>query len=730
MEQYQELLKEGHDLVWAGRYDAAAERYRQAIELQPDESSAYTDLGYALYEAGRLEEALRAYLEAEELEPGDPATLSRIGQIYGELGQTDAAAATFLLLADRYLAMRQLREAVQAWQSVIKYDPNNMQALRRLAEAYRRGERPDLAARALVQLARAHAEEGDHGEAIECCEQALALQPSSRDARSYLRELRGGRRSGSSGTGSLDPDVVANRIRPDEEGGQRALERMAEAFFADEGVTDENVGVEALRAEAIEYQTEGLYEEALSTYEQILEQQDDPAPEIMYNIGLMHSELMHYDQAIAAFERVRHDDEYALAANYAIGQCYQLQGRIDEGLEYFFEAVKIVDMQTVERDQADDMIRLYEGLAESFEAKGDRAQAEHFVQSLSDFLSSKGWEDKLREVRHRLGTITGDQVTLAELIEAGESEAVIASLTKSQEYAEAGHVDAALEECFWVLDSAPYYLPLHLQMGELLVEQDHTTEAVNKFEKIAEMYRIQGNSKKAIRTYERALEISPLEISVRSDLIELLVSYGEIDTALEHYIERADSYYQLARTEYAIEDLHEALRLAPRGSPDRNWELRIQRKLADIHLQRLDWPRAAAALEAIVGLDPSNTEVAARLAELYYTIDHGERARGILEDVTGTLTKRGEKESALDMWREVVEQRPDDINLKIALGEKLIDVGDTDEALEVWESALRPLVQSGQKSRAAALLRRMIGLHSPQEKRFRKMLSALLSRKT
>lgn len=725
MEQYEELLKEGHDLVWAGRYDAAAERYRQAVDLEPNESSAYVDLGYALYEAGRLDEALHAYLEAEELEPGDPTTLARIGHIYGELGQQDAAAATFMLLADRHLSMRQPGDAVQAWQSVIKYDPNNVQALRRLAEAYRRGQRPNLAAKALVRLARAHLENGNESEAIECCEQALALEPSSQQARSFLRELRSGKRGG---TGFLDAAAVADRVRPDEEGGQRALERMAEAFFDVEGDDDESVGTEALRAEAIEYQTEGLYEEALRAYERILEQQDEPQSEIIYNIGLMHSELMHYDEAVAAFEQVRHDDEYALAANYAIGQCYQLQGRIDDALEYFFEAVKIVDMQTVDREQADDMIRLYEGLAESFEAKGDRAQAEHFVQSLSDFLSSKGWEDKLRDVRHRLGTITGDQVTLAELIEAGESEAVIASLTKSQEYAEAGHIDAALEECFSVLDSAPYYLPLHLQMGELLVAQDRATEAVNKFVRIAEMYRIQGNSKKAVRTYERALEISPLEVSVRSDLIDLLVSYGEIDKALEHYLERADSYYQLARTEHAVEDLHEALRLAARGSPNRNWELRIQRKLADIHLQRLDWPRAAAALEAIVGLDPSDTETAARLAELYYTIDHGERARGILEDVTGTLTKRGEKESALAMWREVVEQRPDDYNLKIALGEKLIDVGETEEALDVWESVLRPLVKAGHKSRAAGLLRRMIGMHPPQEKRYRKMLSALLRR--
>lgn len=675
MDRYDELLREGHDLTWAGRYDAAAERYRQAIRLRPDRHTAYSDLGYVLMEAGRLEEALRTFLRAEELQPGDFTTLSRIGHIYGELGQTEAAAATFHLLADRFLAQRRPAEAVRAWQAVIRYDPDNTTALRRLAEAYRRGNRPELAAKALVALARIHQGAGAREASINCCEEALALEPASRDARALLKQLRSRRTGGVAtiGAGGEAPDVRGEQAGPDEEAAHRALARMAEAFFEESEREDLTVGVDALRAQAIEYQTQGLYEEALRAYD-LIQEHGYSEPEVLYNIGVLHRELMHYDEAIEAFGQVREDDDFALAANFAIGQCYQLQGRIDEALEYFIEAARIVDLQTVDREQADDMIRLYEGLAESFEAKGERARAEQYAQALSDFLSRKGWEDKLREVRHRLGTLTGGHVTLAELIEVSDSEAVLACLTASQQYAEQGLSDAALEECYTALTYAPYYLPVHLQIGELLAQQDRMRDAVEKFVNVAETYRIQGNPREAIRTYERALSVSPLAIQARSALIDLLISHGEIDSALEQYLQRADNYYQLARTERALEDLHEALRLAPRGSSEKKWRRRIYRKLADIYVQRLDWPRAASALETLLGLAPDDTDAAVRLADLYCRIDRTERAVSILEEVTVTLKEMERADEALRMWREIAALHPDMPAIQNGLDEQLSDM--------------------------------------------------------
>lgn len=724
---YEQAINEGHDHAWGGRWLLAAKAYRRALAERPDDVAAHTSLGLALLEAGRTQEALEVYLRIEALHPGSTATLAKIAEIYAALGNHEAAAGTLLLLADRFITNRQPGQAVRTWQQVLRHDRSNKVALRKLAEAYRRGKRPDFAAQALVALARVHQQEGRPGQAIACCEQALALRPGYSAAWSLLAQLqREGQprpAAGEAPAGRSAPGPPAPGS-PTEQAAQLALSRMAEAFF--EAGDSADVQVEALKARALDYQTRGLIEEAARTYREICKLGVEP-PEVLYNLGVLSKEMLRFDEAIKILERVRHHPDYALAANFAIGQCYQRKGRMDEALDHFLEAIKILDLQSVGREQADDLIKLYEGLADSYEAKGDRGQAEHFTAALADFLTSRGWEDKLRELRHRVaGFDGGETITLAELLEVPESETVLASMAASQQYLEQGLVTTAVEEVYWALGLAPHHLPLHLRLADLLAHQGRADEAVAKLVAVAEVYTIRGNLTQAIRTLERALDISPLDQTVRSRLIDLLVSHGEIDPALEHYLALAEGFYQLALVDRAIEKLNEALRLAPRGTPERNWSLIIQRRLADIHLQRLDWRRAAAALEAVNALAPDELDVGQQLVDLYYKLGHNSRARNILETISEQWTARGESGAVLALWRGPVDQHPEDLDLRRRFGEHCAQAGRVEEACAAWEPLVDDYLQTGETAQAAALLRRMIGLKSDNEAQYRARLQELV----
>ncbi|RME09669.1 MAG: hypothetical protein D6802_11390, partial [Ardenticatenia bacterium] len=107
-------------------------------------------------------------------------------------------------------------------------------------------------------------------------------------------------------------------------------------------------------------------------------------------------------------------------------------------------------------------------------------------------------------------------------------------------------------------------------------------------------------------------------------------------------------------------------------------------------------------------------------------LGHEEQARTVLRDVTGMLSRTGKTETALLIWQRTLQQRPEDVELRIAMGEELLAAGKTEEAAKVWEETLEPLVKSGQRAKAAALLRRMIGLKTSDEQRYRKMLAALM----
>lgn len=60
------------------RYDKAAEWYQRALELDPENVSARTDLGTAYFYSGRPEEALREYHKSLETDPRHEPTLYNV----------------------------------------------------------------------------------------------------------------------------------------------------------------------------------------------------------------------------------------------------------------------------------------------------------------------------------------------------------------------------------------------------------------------------------------------------------------------------------------------------------------------------------------------------------------------------------------------------------------------------------------------------------------------------
>ena len=241
--------------------------------------------------------------------------------------------------------------------------------------------------------------------------------------------------------------------------------------------------------------------------------------------------------------------EYRLGSLFALGELYRAKGQVDEALNYFLEALKIIDLGTVSRDQADDLIKVYESLAETYATKGEAQQAGTFVNTLVDFLSSKGWADKVAQARRRLDSLTEEgapAISLAEILSLRDSDALLQSLSLMQELAKRGKYYSALEEAYLAIQRAPDYLPLHLRMAEMMYKNNQTEAAIDKFLTIANTMAARGDNHQAMAIYQRILRLAPMDVNIRTRLIEMLVSYGQIDRALEQYLALADTYYQLA----------------------------------------------------------------------------------------------------------------------------------------------------------------------------------------
>lgn len=758
---FEKAMRAGTNAAWDGNWDQAIVVYRRALAEFPDDVSALIGLGSAYSGAGQLEAALKAYQRAIALAPDDPVLLERIGKTREQLGQGKAAAEAYMAAAERYLSQQQATHlALVRWQDAARAYPDCLPAHAELLQYYQRHGQVREAVRECLTLAHIYQAQGQNDHAVQICHHALRLAPHNSEVLAALGGLRyaeqiavePGAEVSREGLGLLTaiegptasitlefpvaPDVesVKERGSPIEITRQKALSDLAESVFEEEVVAElpavapqlSKVEIDALVGRAIDFQTRGKIEEAIAAYEQVIEA-GVGRTSVYFNLGLLYQERMRFDAAIAQLEQAASYPEYALGSHFALGECYRARGRIDEALEHFVEVLKMVDLATVRREQADDLIQLYESLVSSYIAKGQREQALEFTNSLVEFLSEKSWEDKVVQVRQRLDALAqeGPILSLAEMLATPGSEHILESVALSQEYVKRGMYYAALEECYYALEHASTYLPTHRQIAHVLLAMGKADDAAAKSVAIADTYRVRGNVRQAMAMYHRALKLAPMDTVVRAKLVDLLISHGEIDEALEHYLILADSYYHLAQMEQAREVYQEALRLAPRGGPEHRWSVRILHKMGDIDMQRVDWKRAIGVYEQIRKLAPDDERARLTLMELYYRSNWPELAIAELDDLLRTYRENGKTRRIFAVLEDEARERPDNIPLHTRLAQAYLDAGHVERALEHLDKLGDLQLEARRYDDAKATLRAIIALHPANVEVYQQLLDQL-----
>ncbi|PWU08093.1 MAG: hypothetical protein C5B47_05180 [Verrucomicrobia bacterium] len=97
MNKKSELLEELFDAangdIALGDLEAAAEKYRRCVEMQPDYFDAWHALGMVLMKLGKYPEAIEAGLRSTELRPDDQLAWSSLSLFYVRNHQIKEAEA-------------------------------------------------------------------------------------------------------------------------------------------------------------------------------------------------------------------------------------------------------------------------------------------------------------------------------------------------------------------------------------------------------------------------------------------------------------------------------------------------------------------------------------------------------------------------------------------------------------------------------------------------------------
>jgi tetratricopeptide (TPR) repeat protein len=123
------------------RAEEQIERWRDAVDENPDSIEARVQLGYAYQQDGRFDRAVGEYEFVIEREPGNTAALYNLGLVYQATGVDDRAERMF-------------------WK-VLEVEPDHVLAARALGEMYAERKQYRSLLRAVRPVVRAHPEIAD-----------------------------------------------------------------------------------------------------------------------------------------------------------------------------------------------------------------------------------------------------------------------------------------------------------------------------------------------------------------------------------------------------------------------------------------------------------------------------------------------------------------------------------------------------------------------------------------
>ena len=293
-----------------------------------------------------------------------------------------------------------------------------------------------------------------------------------------------------------------------------------------------------------------------------------------------------------------------------------------------------------------------------------------------------------------------------------------------------GKVPQAIAEYQQILKYEPKDQVTLMTIGELYIRQGETFQAIDYFERLAQIFVGDGFLTKAIAVYKRIAKLAPEEIRPLEKLADLYVQQGVMSEARPLFLQLAEIHLKGNRQPEAVALLKKLLLAEPDN-------LRIQIRLADLYtamgqtadaieayvsaaqraLARGDSVECEKLADRALKLDPKNMAAVIVKARIHSSKGDVAEAAKALEQVAD-LDKGGEQtELLLDMylknsdWQNaaalalrVFDADPKNFGTAQKVTEALLQADEGESAMELLERIRVPMVDAGEQEHVGRLL--------------------------
>jgi len=293
-----------------------------------------------------------------------------------------------------------------------------------------------------------------------------------------------------------------------------------------------------------------------------------------------------------------------------------------------------------------------------------------------------------------------------------------------------GKVAQAIAEYQNILKYEPRDQVTLMTIGELYIRQGETFQAIDYFERLAQIFVGDGFLTKAIAVYKRIAKLAPEEIRPLEKLADLYVQQGVMSEARPLFLQLAEIHLKNNRQPEAVSLLKKLLQAEPDN-------LRIQIRLADLYqamgqtrdaieayvsasqraLARGDHGESEKLADKALKLEPGNQAAVIVKARSHSSQGNVSKAAQLLEQAAG-LEKGGEQtELLLDLYlknsdwdqaselaHRVFEADEKNFGPMQKVVESLLQSGNGEKAMEIMEKSRLPMIDAGEHEVVGKLL--------------------------
>lgn len=695
-ERFEELIEKGHEAAWDQDWELAIDCYQKALEINRNKAAVWIGLGYAYSALNRLEEAFDAYSSASKIDANDPIPAERLAQIAHQLGYSIQAAGFAMRAGELYLKNRDLPKTIENWAFAAKCNPQDLQIHTLLAKIYEKSNQPEQAVHELMVMAAIHQRQGRMDKAKELLLQAQQLLPESQEAIEALKIIESGKQlplvelekqipSPAKKVPSYSSKTVADReVDLLGKAHQLALSQLAEGFFEGNNITDEDVNekrglsswvsgakgifnrqpdilkIKKYLGDYLAKVKENEMPEALADLENAI-QAGLNHPAAYFELGYGYHRQRKYDQVEKALSPALKESAYQVASYLLIGDSYYQRGKLLEATRAYYQALMKIDLESVPESQRGELEKAYAPYLETIAQQKDEENLKQVCKEISSILFSRDWQKRIRQIREQLNArqLEGEIIPIGSLFsEAGGLNAmnIISSI---QSLARSGNFRTAIEELYYTLQFMPTYLPLHILLGDLLLEHGFTEDAFTKLFIVAKTYDVRGEKEKALELYRRLTDISPMNTLVRQKLIDLLSEKGEVNECLQEYLNLAEAFYTLADLRQARETYEKAYQYVLQNNLGKNMQVMVLHLIGDLDIQNLDWKSALEIYQQIRELEPNDEKARILTMELNYRLHNLAQALKDLDAYLDFLEQNNKLVQAHNFLKQLELDYPD-----------------------------------------------------------------------